>query len=128
MSGQNQPRGLLPGLDAICQDLTEDITNLHAKWQLYGDLYFEPASVNVLNGTAQAAFQMFEESLRDSMTMAIARLTDPAKTRSQDNLTLETLLQEVKKHVDAPIAQAFEDFGVPRSAWRQATSQGRGTP
>jgi hypothetical protein len=108
----DKPFGTCPELPAeaqdIFRDLCQDLASLHGKWQLYLQLYSDPETVNLLNDTARAAFQMIEESLRSDITMSICRLSDPPRSCGQDNLSMETLVQKLA-HIDG-LKELHENF------------------
>ncbi len=75
--------------------LCQDVVSLNQKWQLYTGLFTDPDVTALLSGTARATFRVFEETLRNDMTMLIGRLCDPASSRRrrQKNISLRTLLE-----------------------------------
>ncbi len=95
----NKPFGscqdLPEDVQAIFQDLCEDLVSLHGKWQLYLDLFSDRETVDLLNDVAMASFQMLEESLRSDMTMSICRLTDPPQSCGKDNLSIKVLVDRL---------------------------------
>jgi hypothetical protein len=90
------------------QDLCQDLTSLHGKWRFYLELFSDHNTVDLLNDVAMASFQMVEESLRSDITMSICRLCDPAKSRGQNNLSINVL---VEKFSEVPgLLQLRDDF------------------
>ncbi len=73
-------------------ELCGDVVALRQKWDFYKTLFAQD-NLSVLTNLAVGSTQVMEETLRDSMTMAICRLSDPPQTSHQDNLTLRTLVQ-----------------------------------
>lgn len=59
--------------------LCQDVAALREKWDFYQEL-FDKGNIDLLSELARASFQIFEESLRDDLTMSICRLSDPAKS------------------------------------------------
>jgi hypothetical protein len=80
-------------------DLCQEIAFLHAKWRFYLDLFTSPDDVGFLNELALMSFQIIEESLRSDITMAICRLSDPAKSPGQQNLSVAALVDKLP-HID----------------------------
>lgn len=72
--------------------LWQDVVNLHAKWNLFQQLYGEQESVAVLKETAPWAFRTFQLVLLDDILLSICRLTDPAQQGGNTNLTLAQLI------------------------------------
>ena len=68
--------------------LCNDLAWLSAKWRLYLDLFSEKENADLLSSRAPGAFQIIEESLRNDMTMAMSRLSDPSQTGRRQNLSL----------------------------------------
>lgn len=68
--------------------LCNDLAWLTAKWRLYLDLFSEKENTDLLSSRAPGAFQIIEEALRNDMTMAMSRLSDPSQQGSNRNLSL----------------------------------------
>lgn len=68
--------------------LRDDLSLLHLRWELYLGLFSHPESNRLITDHGQVALQLIELSLRESITLAVTRMLDPAKTASKDNLTL----------------------------------------
>ncbi|HLO13933.1 MAG TPA: hypothetical protein VK206_03825 [Anaerolineales bacterium] len=88
--------------------LCQDVADLRTKWNFYLELFSSEESTELLNDIAPASFHMIEESLRREMMMAICRLSDPVKSREQDNLSLRTLVEMLDEH-DKPV-DFLDDF------------------
>jgi hypothetical protein len=71
--------------------LYQEVVSLHAKWQLYLDLFSRPEDTALLSELVRGSFQLIEEALRNDMTMAICRLSDPDQSCGNDNLSIEKL-------------------------------------
>lgn len=82
-------------LRALFDGVWQETVSLHAKWELYLDLFGDPNRISVLNDSAPAVFQLVEECLRNDMTISFGRLTDPAKTGNKDNLSLAQLVDSL---------------------------------
>ena len=69
--------------------LYQELSWLYVKWQAFDELYgSSPSRINLLNKAAPAFFRIVQDSLRHDIIIHIARLTDPAKTFNNDNLTI----------------------------------------
>lgn len=68
--------------------LCNDLAWLNAKWRLYQDLFSEKENTDLLSNCAPGAFQIIEEALRNDMTMAMCRLSDPSQLGGKQNLSL----------------------------------------
>ena len=75
--------------------LCQDVASLQNKWSFYLGLFSSQENAALLSDLARSSFQIIEESLRDDMTMAISRLSDPPRSKKgKDNLSLKTLVQQ----------------------------------
>jgi hypothetical protein len=78
--------------------LCQDVARLALKWDCYTELFATKESIDLLSDLAPAFFQIIEESLREDMTMAICRLSDPSQTGEWENLSMETLFERLDEH------------------------------
>jgi hypothetical protein len=86
------------GTKALLDELRKDMTLVSLQLSVFRTLYADdPVSVDLLNTIAPGTFRVIQESLQDSIVLRISRMTDQPKTRSQDNLTLETLIEGAAK-------------------------------
>ena len=74
--------------------LCQDVAALHNKWHFYLGLYSSEQHAGLLSELALGWFNIIEESLRNDMTMAICRLSDPVRTAGKPNLSLQTLAKK----------------------------------
>lgn len=84
---------LPPEIREIFMWLSQDVASLQGKWTFYLGLFGEEAHTILLSSLARAAFNIIEESLRNDMTLAICRLSDPSQTFRKDNLSMATLVE-----------------------------------
>jgi hypothetical protein len=68
--------------------LCNDLAWLNAKWRLYQDLFSEKENTDLLSNCAPGAFQIIEEALRNDLTMAMCRFSDPSQLGGRQNLSL----------------------------------------
>ena len=117
-------RDMGPDLGAVFNELWDDIAWLHAKWNLYRQLYARsPERIAFLNKVASHFFGVVQDTLYEDVLLNLARLTDPPQSGpGRDNLTLRSLPQliadpalcsEMKRLVEA----ARRACEAPR-AWR----------
>jgi len=88
--------GLPEDIREIFMWLCQDVASLQNKWSFYLELFSSQENTALLSDLAQSSFHIIEESLRDDLTMAIYRMSDPSQSRGKDNrrkdnLSLETL-------------------------------------
>jgi len=88
--------------------LCQDVAALRNKWSLYLELFGDKENTELLSELARASFQIIEESLRDDMTMAICRLSDPPQSMRKDNLSLTTLVHRLGEPDNA--TELLKDF------------------
>ena len=88
--------------------LCQDVASLQNKWSFYLGLFSSQENAALLSNLAQSSFQIIEESLRDDMTMAICRLSDPPRSMGKDNLSLTALVQQCGE-VDS-VPELLKDF------------------
>ena len=96
------------GIREVFMWLCQDVASLQSKWGFYLGLFSSQGNAALLSDLAQRSFQIIEESLRDDMTMAICRLSDPPQSMSKDNLSLKALVQQCD-NVDS-VAVLLKDF------------------
>ena len=86
-----------PNLGPVYNALHNDVAWLHQKWLEYRKLYAESRErIDLLNGAACEFFGILQFVLWRDVLLHIARLTDPPKTGSFENLTLRRLPTEVE--------------------------------
>jgi hypothetical protein len=89
-----------PDLAEIHDLLYQEVSWLHARWNLYCQLYASSEdTVDLLNRSASVFFGICQDVLIDSALLGISRLTDPEETRlgkeKKPNLSLRQLLTTV---------------------------------
>lgn len=103
-------------LGARYHALWQEIALLHAKWREYVELYgTKPARIDLLNRSAPRFFRLVQDTLWEETLLSIARLTDPAESIKQRNLTIralpslvrDTMLQkQIEEKVDKALKAA----------------------
>lgn len=74
--------------------LCQDVASLQFKWDLYKGLFGSKETTQLLSEVAPVSFYFIEQSLRNDITMAICRLSDPPQTRKSANLSFRILKQK----------------------------------
>jgi AbiU2 len=79
-------------LGQVYNAMSNELSWLHVKWNLYRQLYAtSPERVEILNRAASHFFGVLRRALVDDIAMHVARLTDPATIRGRQNLTIRRL-------------------------------------
>ncbi len=99
--------------------LCQDVAALQSKWDFYLELYGKEENTALLSELASWSFNIVEESLRNDMTMAICRLSDPSVTLRKENLSLATLVENCfdVPGLDSRLAE-FHAACEPVTTWR----------
>jgi HEPN superfamily AbiU2-like protein len=85
-------------LQKLWDALRPEVLLLHERWLIYRQLFADSQHrVDLLNDSASTFFLVVEDVLFESIQLGFARLGDPAQSGTGRNLTLESLLNEVKK-------------------------------
>ncbi|TRW48544.1 hypothetical protein FM042_09290 [Aliidiomarina halalkaliphila] len=72
--------------------LHRKLGELHIVWQQYRQLFgSDDDTIELLNRTAGLFFKIVQDELWDSVLLSISRMTDPAKSQSNKNLTIFSL-------------------------------------
>ncbi len=79
-------------LGANFYELYRELVGLHVLWQQYRQLFGDTTdTVQLLNRTAGLFFKIVQDELWDSVLLGVSRMTDPAVTGKNKNLTLQSL-------------------------------------
>lgn len=82
----------------IFEELQNEITWLHGRWMIYRQLFgHSPKRIDLLNKCASVCFGIIQNVLKDEVQLSLCKLTDPARTGKQENLSLKTLQEHVEK-------------------------------
>lgn len=96
------PRGFLSQIIPTFEYLRESMQQLAWKLTVFRDTFLNQENRAVLLDRTEAVFLLFEESLSTDITISIARLMDPVKTGSKENLTLWYLFELIREFGNAP--------------------------
>ncbi|MEW6140367.1 MAG: hypothetical protein AB1733_19275 [Thermodesulfobacteriota bacterium] len=80
----------------VFNELKKEVQWLHARWLIYRQLFgHSERRIELLNESASVFFFVIEEVLVDEVQVSLSKLTDPARTRRHENLSLEQLHERV---------------------------------
>jgi hypothetical protein len=72
--------------------LRREIQEIHVRWKLYSQLFAKSQlRIDLMSETAVTFFFRIQYILLDDVLMGIARMTDPAKSRGNKNLSVNAL-------------------------------------
>ena len=112
-----------PELGETYEALWQEIVWLHSKWAEYAALYGTKESrVALLNKAAPHFARLIQDTLWEDVVLHIARLTDPPKSASKHNLTVQSLAMHIgdlatRAKVEELVARAIEQADFCRD-WR----------
>jgi phosphoenolpyruvate carboxylase len=72
------------------------LINVNYKWRFYKELFLDKNNSELFQHTAFMFFSAIEESFRYDIILAICRLSDPARSKYNENLSLETIIQKTE--------------------------------
>jgi AbiU2 len=78
----------------VFEELHQDVCQIYLEWNLYREVFGESEDrIALLNRTAKTLFGSLQRMLQDSVYLGLTRMTDPARNRHHDNLTLRQLCE-----------------------------------
>lgn len=77
-------------------ELYQDVCHLHSYWKVFIKLFGDDEAVSLLNATAEYAASAIQLALVESVVLRITKLTDPAKQKRYENLSLEQLWKRLE--------------------------------
>jgi len=92
-----EPNKIIPEeIAKIYEPLSDELIWVHAKWQMYREVFGRnEETIDLLNKSAGAFFGIYQEVLLHDVMLGICRILDPEKTGPKDNLTLERLINSI---------------------------------
>jgi AbiU2 len=98
-------------IDGIYLELQREIVWLHARWKIYRQLFgTSEKRINLLNESAASAFYVFQEVLFDEVQIALSKLTDPPRTLTKENLSLEQLQLRIEAEAPSELADTLRSL------------------
>lgn len=94
------------GSEEVFKELKKEISWLHAKWIIYRQLFaHSERRIELLNECASTCFRIIQDTLIGEVQITLSKLTDPARSGKDENLSLEQLqkLVEAQGGVDLVI-------------------------
>jgi len=83
-------------LGRLFHALNAQVAWLHVKWRNFRTLYGHTEKrIGVLNRVAPAFFHYLQESSHEAVVMHLCRITDPPRTGSHDNLTVQQFIGQM---------------------------------
>lgn len=108
------------GTGELAHELWRIIANLHLNWKNYRALFgTSPERIEVLNWAASSFFRLLDGILRHNVMLAIARLTDPAKSRGHDNTSIEKLIELLKPSADPEFLKVWNQKLAALKTYRE---------
>ncbi len=91
------------------QRIEDEVNWLHAKWNMFRQLFGTTEErIQLLNACSPTFFFMLQHVLMDDVTLGLARLSDPARIGSFQNLSLENISIEVNNIGEATLYAQLE--------------------
>ncbi|WP_299565775.1 hypothetical protein [uncultured Sulfitobacter sp.] len=89
--------------------ITDSISQLYKEWNIFLYFFCGPRErVDVLNESSGSTARTLQSMLWDSAVMKVRKLTDPAKSRSNKNLSIENLVRIAFDHSKLDISGSYE--------------------
>lgn len=79
-------------IENIASSLNNELVLLNLKWAIYKELFENKNRKHLLAETSPIVFTIFQKLLLDDIAVTLCRITEPAKSRSHQNSTLDQLL------------------------------------
>ena len=92
-------------IDEVYEELKTEIIWLHGRWSVYTQLFTGPDKrIDLLDKCAGTFFYILQDLLAGELQVSLSKLTDPARSMGNDNLSLEQLQERVKAHAEPELA------------------------
>jgi hypothetical protein len=98
-------RSLPEEISVVYKALRSEISWLHGRWICYKQLFAaSPKRIDLLNESAGTFFYIIHYILLDEVQVMLSKLTDPARTKKFENLSLYLLQERIDHHADSVLA------------------------
>jgi hypothetical protein len=95
-------------VDEVFQELKTEVTWLHARWIMYRQLFaHSPKRIDLLNECASTFFYTIQDVFIGDVQIALSKLTDPARTGANENLSLEQLQERFERQREPNLQAAL---------------------
>lgn len=89
--------------------LWQEVAWIHAKWEQYVELFgSKPTRIDLLNRAAPFFFRVVQDSLWEDIILHIARLTDPPRTGTKENLTIRLLPELAREELRGELVRLVD--------------------
>ena len=89
----------------VFEELKTEVTWLHGRWIIYRQLYAESERrIDLLNESASTFFFILQDVLIGEIQVSLSKLTDPPRSGSHENLSLELLQQRLESTSNTELA------------------------
>ena len=100
--------GFPAGTGQLAYKLWTNLGRLHLNWKNYRSLFgTSPGRIDLLNWAAPTFFGLLDGILWHDIILAIARLTDPARSAGKENASLAQLVESLKPFVEPTVIAAW---------------------
>ena len=94
------------GINEIYEELKTEITWLHGRWIVYRQLFgTSEKRIDLLNECASSFFYILQDVLIGEIQVSLSKLTDPARTRGFENLSIELLQTRIEADGETTLAR-----------------------
>jgi hypothetical protein len=100
-----------PTIEEVFNELKKEITLLHARWIIYRQLFgSSERRIELLNECASAFFAIIHEALLGEVQLTLSKLTDPPRSRKDENLSLEQLRERIDAQGQNDLANSLRNL------------------
>ena len=104
-----------PDTKLLLENLSNELYWLHAKWNIYLQLYgTEPEDLELINEMSPHFFRIIQDTLIDEILLGLCRLMDPIKTHSRkeirENLSFKYLIDKINTSINSEAKIALENL------------------
>ena len=96
-------------LQKILKRIKQELKHIHYRWKLYRQMFgTNPYRIELINKTSSNVFIEFQWLVIDYIVMALSKLTDPARTRRDENLSFNYLIEKVRESGKEELANVLQ--------------------
>lgn len=87
-----------PSINEVFSELKEEVIWAHGRWLIYRQLFLHSDKrIDLLNEVAAAFFYMIQNLLQEEVQITLSKLTDPARSGKNENLSLVQLQERIEE-------------------------------